>query len=81
MSITIIEYEEKYKSTMIYFKYLVCRFNVSATKKIFTPQNVRDKEGSRENFYLHILIHYMHPIIMQTFNKYKLGLGIFLCRE
>ena len=77
MSITIIEDEEKYKNTMIYFKYLVYRFNVSATKTIFTPQNGRDKEGTRENFYSHVLIHYMHPIIMQTFNKYKLGLGIF----
>ena len=62
-----------YKNDMLKYKKLVKQFYAHGTSTLMTRKN----DGDSETFYLHTLRYYMYDIIVDTWNKYELGVGIF----
>ena len=64
---------DSYKKDMLKYKKLVKQFYAYGTNTFMTRKN----DGDSETFYLHTLRYYMYDIIVDTWNTYKLGVGIF----
>lgn len=79
LSITYIkpEDQEKYKNQIFLYKLFVAQFKLAAKYTIFVPQSGSETEDTNENYYSHVLINYTVPMMEQTFNKYKLDIGIY----
>ena len=79
LSITYIspEKEEWYKTQMAYYKLLVAQFKSAAKHTIFSPRSASETEETNENYYSHVVINYTIPIMEQTFNQFRCGMGIF----
>ena len=65
--------EDKYKERMEVFNRDVRDFYVIGSKTFLT----KNKKGDRETFYLHCLRFYMPDIAQTTWEKHRLGVGIF----
>ena len=76
ISITYIKNELDYIKVMEKFNILINKFSTTVDEIIFVAQSGRDYEGSIVNFYTHVLINYIPFIMIQTFNKYKIGISI-----
>ena len=52
-------------------------FKSAAKETIYKAATGDDPDSSNENFYCHVLTEYMLPIAKETFDKYKMGTGVF----
>lgn len=67
--------DEQYQQKLHDFKSNVVDFYTFGSKTFLTSSE--DKIGEDETFYLHTLRYYMPKIAEDTYNKHKLGVGIF----
>ena len=77
ISITRIDDRVIYKQSIYEFKNLLIKFKASRDATIFALKSSTDKEGTNNTFYTHVLLHYLAPLIEETFKTYNRGLGIY----
>ena len=73
---TYIEDAQVYKKTLIHFE-LNLKFFYKAGASTFLSKSGIQKDGNEETFYSHALRFYMIDIAILTFEKHKVGVGIF----
>ena len=76
ISITRINNRQEYKKTIDRFKVLLNDFKESSQETILNPTTANE-EDQKETFYFHVLQNYMLPIMIQTFETFNMGLGIY----
>ena len=67
---------EVYKKTLLHFE-LNLKFFYKAGASTFLSKSSISKDGNDETFYCHSLRYYMIEIAIITFEKHKVGVGIF----
>ena len=73
MGITKIDNLEQYEAKLGKFEENVKKLYDAGSKTVLTKNTV----GDRETFYMHVMRFYLARIARATFEKYKLGLGIY----
>ena len=78
MSIAYIKDNVDYQKVIDEFILKIKQFETAAEKTILLSQSATEDDGLNENFYTYALMHYLVPIMQTTFNKYHMGLSIYL---
>ena len=76
LGITYITNEDKYKNDLLQFELNLKRFYTVGTRTFLSSQQMI-VDGREESFYCHALCYYMIEIAKVTFERHRVGIGIF----